>query len=100
MGGTPEPAPALDPFIGRVLDGRYRVTALIGAGGMGSVYRVEHVAMGKAMAMKVLSPRVGARADASARFQREAFVGGKIGHPNCVAVSDFGTIDDGSFYLV
>jgi eukaryotic-like serine/threonine-protein kinase len=96
MGGTPEPAPALDPWIGRVLDGRYRVTALLGAGGMGSVYKVEHVAIGKAMALKVLSPRLGASADSAARFQREAFVGGRLGPPNCGAVSDFGTTDDGA----
>jgi eukaryotic-like serine/threonine-protein kinase len=86
--------------IGRVLDGRYRVTGLIGAGGMGSVYRVEHVAIGKAMAVKILHPRLGGKEDAAARFQREALVGGKIGHPNCVAVSDFGHVEDGSFYLV
>jgi serine/threonine-protein kinase len=98
MGGTPEPATAPDPWIGRVLDGKYRVDSILGAGGMGSVYRVEHLRLGKVMALKVVSARVGP--DAADRFEREAKVGGRIGHPNCVAVSDFGTSDDGSFYLV
>ena len=44
-------APAADPLIGMVIDGRYRIIDLIGRGGMGAVYRVEHVKMGKIMAM-------------------------------------------------
>ncbi|MCB9559718.1 MAG: serine/threonine protein kinase [Kofleriaceae bacterium] len=123
MGGTPEPAggtdatsalPASDAsadeaaaaaasgdaLVGQVLEGRYRITALIGAGGMGSVYRGEHLGIGKSVAVKVLHPRLGGSAEAGARFQREAFVGGRIGHPNCVAVSDFGVAADGAFYLV
>jgi serine/threonine-protein kinase len=118
MGGTPEPAvagsvehaetaaaPALapspdDPLIGRVLQGRYRVDAKIGAGGMGAVYRGEHVAIGKPVAIKVLHPRLGGSVEAGERFRREAFVGGKIGHANCVAVYDFGETEDGAFYLV
>jgi len=113
MGGTPEPdvraaaadggaPPEIDAeaWIGRVLDGRWRITDLIGAGGMGAVYRVQHATIGKPMAVKVLHARLGSKADFSKRFEREAQVGGKIGHPNCVAVSDFGTLEDGSFYLV
>ena len=101
MGATTpaEDAPR-DPLLGRILDGKYRVTGLIGAGGMGSVYRVEHVTIGKAMAVKVLHPRLGGTEGFVDRFEREGKVGGKISHPNCVAVSDFGRLDDGAFYLV
>ncbi len=48
----------------------------------------------------MLHAHVNARRDAGARFQREAFAGGRIDHPNCVAVSDFGEREDGSRYLV
>ena len=42
--------------MGRVVDGRYKVLGRIGAGGMGVVYRVEHLRLGKTAAMKVLAP--------------------------------------------
>jgi hypothetical protein len=100
MSGTPELDRDDDAMLGRVLDGRWKITDLIGAGGMGAVYRVQHATIGKPMAVKVLHPRLGTKGDWAKRFEREAQVGGKIGHPNCVAVSDFGTLDDGSFYLV
>jgi serine/threonine protein kinase len=89
-----------DPEIGQVIDGRYRIVGLLGQGGMGAVYRAEHVGMGKMLAVKLLHPHVSTRRDAGARFQREAFASGRIDHPNCVAVSDFGVREDGSFYLV
>jgi serine/threonine protein kinase len=94
------PPGADDPEIGQVIDGRYRIVGLLGQGGMGAVYRAEHVGMGKMLAVKLLHPHVSTRRDAGARFQREAFASGRIDHPNCVAVSDFGVREDGSFYLV
>ena len=57
--GTRDPtelAEAADPWLGRVVDGRYRVLARLGTGGMGVVYRVEHLHLGKTAAMKVLAP--------------------------------------------
>ena len=50
------PSAIIDPMIGRIIDGRYRVLARIGQGGMGAVYKVEHLAMGKLAAMKALHP--------------------------------------------
>src|SRR5215471_4064306 len=109
MTGTPEPEPAAhehaeeidaDPEIGQVIDGRYKILATLGVGGMGAVYRAEHVGMGKQVAIKLLHPHVNARRDAGSRFRREAYAGGRIDHPNCVQVSDFGEREDGSFYLV
>ena len=111
MTGTPEPSTAAaeradephadaDPEIGRVIDGRYKILARLGVGGMGAVYRAEHVGMGKQVAVKLLHPHVSARRDAGSRFRREAYAGGRIDHPNCVQVSDFGEREDGSFYLV
>src|SRR5262245_4763696 len=45
-----------DPLVGRVVGGRYRVLERLGTGGMGVVYRVEHTAMGKMAALKMLHP--------------------------------------------
>ena len=55
-------AAAADPWLGRVVDGRYRVQARLGTGGMGVVYRVEHLHLGKTAAMKVLAPDTAAKA--------------------------------------
>ena len=91
---------ATDPMIGAVLDGRYKVEKLLGRGGMGRVYRAEHVGIGRAVAVKVLDPRGGFESSARQRFEREAIATGKLRHPNCVGVTDFGMLPDGSLFLV
>jgi serine/threonine-protein kinase len=83
-----------------VLDGRYRVEAILGTGGMGRVYKAEHTGIGRAVAIKVLHARLGGSKEAAQRFQREAMASGRLDHPNIVAVSDFGTLEDGSLFLV
>jgi serine/threonine-protein kinase len=88
---------AEDPMIGRVI-GRYRVLSRIGKGGMGSVYRGEHLKMRRATAIKVLAPSLAASQEFAARFQREAELASTINHPNAVAIYDFGE-DDGLVYL-
>ncbi len=94
-----EPASTADPMLGRVIDGRYRVQARIGQGGMGVVYRVEHVAMGKVAAMKILHPSLSQEAEVVRRFRREAEAVSRLSHPNTVQVFDFGQ-SQGSMYLV
>ena len=86
--------------IGDVLNGRYRIDALLGSGGMGSVYLAEHVRIGRAVAVKVLDVHVGADHEAAQRFKREALASGRLDHPNIVAVSDFGLLPSGRSYLV
>jgi eukaryotic-like serine/threonine-protein kinase len=86
--------------IGRIIDGRYRILELIGQGGMGSVYKAEHTGIRRIVALKLLHPVLAQVPDVSRRFEREAFAIGRIEHPNCVNVSDFGRLDDGSLYLV
>jgi serine/threonine-protein kinase len=86
--------------IGSVLDGRYRIDAVLGSGGMGRVYRGEHTGIGRAVAIKVLHADLNRNRDAAARFQREALASGRLDHPNIVGVSDFGVLDDGAAYLV
>ena len=86
--------------LGTVIDGRYRLDALLGKGGMGVVYRAEHVALRRTVAVKLLHPSLAAVSDLRSRFEREAIAIGRIDHPNCVAVTDFGKLGDGSLFLV
>ncbi|HTL34778.1 MAG TPA: serine/threonine-protein kinase [Kofleriaceae bacterium] len=97
---TPSPDDSGVVALGSVLDGRYRVDAILGKGGMGRVYKAEHTSLGRAVAIKVLHARLGGSKEAAQRFQREAMASGRLDHPNIVAVSDFGTLEDGSLFLV
>src|SRR5262245_20632111 len=100
--GAPSPSPDETGVVtvGTILDGRYRVDAVLGTGGMGRVYKAEHVGIGRIVAIKVLHSRLGGSKEASQRFQREALASGRLDHPNIVGVSDFGVLEDGALYLV
>ncbi len=87
-------------LVGTVLAGRYRIDKLIGTGGMGAVYCAEHVHMRKAVAIKVLHKEMTFLPEIVARFEREAVAAARIEHPHVAAATDFGRLDDGSFYLV
>ncbi len=85
---------------GTVLDGRYRLGRLIGAGGMGKVYEAEHVHIGRAVAVKILHPRLtGSRVDVE-RFQREARIAVRLSSPHVVEMIDFGRTPRDQLYLV
>ncbi len=87
------------PWTGKVIDGRYRLLEKLGEGGMGAVYKVEHVRMGKILALKVLRPDLAIDKKMKARFHQEARVVSKLSHPNTIQVFDFGELDDGSLYI-
>jgi serine/threonine protein kinase len=89
-----------ESLVGTVLAGRYRIERLLGSGGMGSVYRAEHVLMRKACAVKVLHREMTQVKEVVARFEREAVAAARIEHPNVAAATDFGQLENGSFYLV
>ena len=86
-------APEPDALIGAVLAGRYRILSELGAGGMGTVYLGEHVAIGKHFAIKVLNPEFCTKSEAIERFMREAKTSSRISHPNVVKITDFGFSD-------
>ncbi|MFI5306308.1 MAG: protein kinase [Polyangiales bacterium] len=91
--------PAADPLLGRLLDGRYRVIEQLAEGGMGKVYRAEHLGLHKEVALKLVSEGEGASPDHAQRFLREALLTSRIDHPNVISAMDYGTFDDGTAYL-
>jgi serine/threonine-protein kinase len=86
--------------IGQLISGRYLISSLIGAGGMGAVYLAEHTHMRKRFALKLLHPDQAKNEEVVARFRREAEAAGHVEHPNIVAATDFGQTEDGAFFLV
>jgi serine/threonine protein kinase len=86
-------------WLGKLVDNRYRVIEMVGRGGMGVVYKVEHVRMGKIAAMKVLHRDLNDDPEVVHRFEREATAVSRLQHPNTVQVFDFGTAND-ALYLV
>jgi serine/threonine protein kinase len=88
-----------DPLIGRTIADRYRVLGTIGRGGMGAVYRVEHLMLKKELALKFLHPELGRLDEVMRRFEREAEAAARLDHPNIVGVTDFGRTADGMLFL-
>ena len=86
--------------LGSVVSGRYRLTEVLAMGGVGVVFKGEHIHMRKWVAIKVLHPDAQDAPDLVARFQREAVAGAHIQHPNVAAATDFGELEDGAFFLV
>jgi hypothetical protein len=84
----------------KLLDKRYRPIRRIGKGGYGIVYEVEHAALKKRFALKVLNQQVSRGAEMIRRFRQEALATAKTEHPNIVSVTDFGTTPTGQVYLV
>src|SRR3569623_2245464 len=86
-------------LIGVVIDGRYRLDATLGRGGMGLVYRATHVGLRRQVAVKILHPSWAACPEVRNRCEREARAVGRVEHPICVATYDVGRLPDGSLYL-
>ena len=90
-----EPARSL---IGREF-GRYQLLSLLGAGGMGEVYRAKDTRLGREVAVKILPPHLAHNREALSRFEREARAVAALSHPNILAIYDFG-IEQGVSYAV
>jgi serine/threonine-protein kinase len=99
-GAKGQQSPTEPSFVGRVLSQRYRVDELIATGGMGAVYRGEHLRMRKRVAIKVLLPAMANTPHLVARFEREAVAGAHVRHANVAAATDFGQEPDGTCFLV
>src|SRR5277367_1573752 len=83
---------------GTKLDG-YEILALLGAGGMGEVYRARDSVLKREVAIKVLPLFVSRDLGRLSRFEQEAQAAAALNHPNILAVHQFGRFD-GSPYLV
>src|SRR5260221_3153809 len=84
---------------GEILDGKYEITARLGAGGMGEIYKGTHTLLGASRVIKVVHPQIATNTDARDRFLREARVATKIQHPNVATLYDFAALPDGSHYI-
>lgn len=89
-----------DPLIGRTLEGKYRIDAVLGEGGMGTVYRATRLLIGDTVALKILHSDTMRDPSAIERFRREAQAAARLKHPNVVAIHDFGVGADDTVYLV
>jgi len=90
-----------DPLIGQLIGGRYRVTGVLGEGGMGIVY-VGEQQMGstvRKVAIKTLHAHLSKDPSVIARFHRECGTVAQLEHPNTIKFYDFGTTSDGTLYI-
>jgi len=89
----------LDPSTGQPLQiAGYRIEAVAGQGGMGVVYRAQHMHLGRTVALKLLNPDLAANEEFRERFVRESRAAAELEHPNIVPVYDAGEVD-GRLYL-
>jgi serine/threonine protein kinase len=92
-GGRPE------ELIGHIVDGRYLVEAIVGKGGMGTVYACRHVVVGKPLAMKVLRSGLEQTEGVLQRFIREAQTANSIKSRHIAEMTDFGQLPSGQLYV-
>ncbi|MGD0524109.1 MAG: protein kinase [Polyangiaceae bacterium] len=88
-------------MIGRVINDRFKINALIARGGMGKVYRAEQSPLGRVCAIKVLNPNYAGEHDPEfhKRFFLEASIASKLTHPNTVTIFDYGRTEDDIYYM-
>lgn len=85
--------------LGTTLNGKWRLDALLGAGGMATVYAATH-RNGHRVAVKMLHPLLAAQDEPRARFLREGYISNKVDHPDAVCVIDEDVDEEGNVFLV
>ena len=85
-----------DPFVGKVIDGRYEIQARVGEGGMGVVYKARQISIDRVIALKMLNPQMATDPTWVQRFYQEAKACSRLQHPNTIRMFDFGQTTDGS----
>ena len=85
---------------GATIGGNYRIDRILGEGGMGIVFAVTHLKLGKKFALKLLKKALARDPETRARFLVEAQAAGQIHHPNVVEITDYTSLPDGSAYMV
>ena len=89
-----------EELVGQIVEGRYKVERIVGKGGMGTVYAVRHIVVGKVAAMKVLKTGVERADGVLQRFVREAQTANLVKSRHIVEITDFGQLTNGLFYVV
>lgn len=97
LGGADEDEPLLEP--GTMVDERFRIEAHIATGGMGHVYRANHVHLNRPVALKLLRRTFASDAEMWTRFKREAELVSQLESPHVVRVFDFGKTEGGQPFL-
>ena len=85
---------------GTTIDGKWCIERLVGAGGMGTVFKARHVRNGREVAVKMLHPIVGADRSARERFLHEGYAANRVGHPGTVQVLDDGVAREGAYLVM
>jgi serine/threonine protein kinase len=88
-----------EQFIGKTLDGKYRLDSFISRGGMGAVFRGMHVMLDRPVAVKMINADLVSSPEIVRRFQREARAATQLNHPNIVDVYDLGQTGEGTLYI-
>jgi eukaryotic-like serine/threonine-protein kinase len=90
------------PLVGQTIAGKYKVVRLLGEGGMGCVYQGEQIlgTTTRKVAVKTLHKHLSHDESIKARFKREVGTVAALEHPNTIQVFDFGTMEDGTLYIV
>lgn len=92
--------PEQDPLLGTILGGTYRLTQVLGRGGMGRLYKAEHTRIGRAFAIKVLHESHADKPDAVRRFEREASALSRIRSEHVLDIIDVLRTSDGRMAIV
>jgi eukaryotic-like serine/threonine-protein kinase len=85
-----------DPFVGKVIDGRYEIQQRVGEGGMGVVYKARQISIDRIIALKMLNPQMAQDPTWVQRFYNEAKACSRLQHPNTIRMFDFGQTTDGT----
>ena len=86
-------------LVGRTV-GHSEVQSLLGAGGMGHVYRARDTELGRSVALKFLPPKATRELKATDRFLREARAASALNHPNIITIYEIGDADFGRFIVM
>jgi eukaryotic-like serine/threonine-protein kinase len=100
---SPPPESRATPYalaIGDVVAERYRIESVLGAGGMGIVFKAQHLGLGTHVAIKVIRPDIAQNSSLWRRFSREARALAALHNQHVVRVHDAGTLPSGLRYLV
>ncbi|MDB4959457.1 MAG: serine/threonine protein kinase [Myxococcales bacterium] len=88
-----------DPFVGKVIDGRYEIQQRVGEGGMGVVYRARQISIDRIIALKMLNAQMAQDPNWVQRFYNEAKACSRLQHPNTIRMFDFGQTQEGRLFM-